>query len=1453
MLFVCLVVGVAQAQSGAVRRVTNTPEQALSLNPTISGDGKRVAFETTENLAGAQGGNGFHALLAQFDGSGPVFAQVAFSRAPASAVSQDGARVVFASTSDPLAGGNVDGNSEIFFYAGGQLRQITNTVAGNAALRVQQGNFTPSVSDNGNLIAFVSNRDLTGANADANLEVFIYDVARQSLSQITNSAGIVGMSSPKLSGDGSCVAFVRDRRTSTDEVQLGSDLLLYDLRANQTRVLREQGRGLSLTPGRAISDDGARIVYAAKTAANTTQVFIFDGRNEATRQLTSLGARVTDVPLNPTISGDGARVAFATRRNVVVGNGDGSVELYIYDLPTNRFTRVTNAPAQATGEVISSLADDGALVAFNFPRVLSGPVSDSDLANNSEIYTADIEARPPFASDLQIAHAATFGREPAAVKAVAPDQIAIATGRNLALVTAQTRRQADGKFPSAYANVTLSVNGRPAELLYVSPTQINFVVPPETERGAGTFAVRNHDGYETRGAFNVLPAAPGVFTETGNGTGQCLALEATTFLRTPFDPIDEQDNARRLIIFTTGVRHAHELVVTIRGTPLVIESLTRSSELPGLDEIHVVLTRALRGAGIVPLVVRADGRESNPTTIHIGGVRRAASIVLTPTSARLGIGRTLRLVATVLDEAGLEIAAAPVVFSSSAPEVASVDAGGTVRGLRAGVVTIRAVSDGVEAAAQLQVYPLTLVINEVLVDPPDGAAGDANHDGVRSAAQDEFIEIVNASDQDVALGGYQLLTRTSAGNDTLRHTFAADTILSPGTALVVFGGAQTATFNPTNPVFGGAQIFTASTGGLSLLNGGSTVTLLDASGALVEQMTYGDATSLPGDRAQSLTRAPDVTGDYALHQQLTATEARAYSPGTHTNAAPFNTTAPIAHILLEPPSAEIEIGAQQQFNARAFDANGRELNGVLFQWQTSDATVATINHNGLAHGLIAGTCNITAQARGVRAAPAPLNVRESPPVLTRIEVAPAALTLPIGVQQQFGARAFDQRGQEMRGVMFAWTSSDPNVAAIDQSGLTDTRAQGTTTISATAQGVAGSVALDVVAPLLVINEVLADPPDGAAGDANHDGTRSGTDDEFVELVNTSPAPLDLGGWTIRTHALNALNETTRHTFATGTTLQPGDAFVVFGGGTFAANEPAFGGAQVVPAASGGLSFSNAGLFVIVRDGAGRPAARFAYGTANDDFGGDAINQSITRAPDSTGSYTRHTLAPGADARRFSPGTKLDGSFFAPRADRLTRVALTPLSATLTIDSTAQFTAQAFDQFGRPLPGVAFSFTSSDPNVAAVTDVTSDDATGRAVATLTGRGAGTAQLVAAATDGMNTLNSDAATLTVNPLPSVPVAGQVIINEALVAFATSSTQPRSDFVELYNTTAQTLDLSGLVISFRPAARLIHRTSSRCPARSAAAPRSFNRTATSSSPTARTRSASPPISPRRTTLLT
>lgn len=362
----CLIVFETVRTQSPLGRITQTSEKGININPSISGDGKVVGFESTEDVAGAVGTESFRAIRANVSVDPPTFLQMGATRAPAPAISQDGSRIAFASKDNPL-GTNNDANSEIFLYDGAKLVQVTNTSPGDPSLRLVNGNFLPSISDDGRFIAFSSNRDLASQNADGNLEIFIFDTVALGFTQLTNTSGAVGATDAKISGNGAGVAYIRDPGTTLSAQR---DLILQSLVGPPViRVLAAPVQSLAMTYGRAISDDGQRVVWSAETATNTTQVFLFDGRNNnTTRQITGLGSRATDVPLHPTISGNGLRIAFATRRSVsgAGSNSDTSVELYTFDLPSATLGRVTNVnSSSATADVLSSMNDDGSLIAFN--------------------------------------------------------------------------------------------------------------------------------------------------------------------------------------------------------------------------------------------------------------------------------------------------------------------------------------------------------------------------------------------------------------------------------------------------------------------------------------------------------------------------------------------------------------------------------------------------------------------------------------------------------------------------------------------------------------------------------------------------------------------------------------------------------------------------------------------------------------------------------------------------------------------------------------------------------------------------------------------------------------------------------------------------------------------------------------------------------------------------------
>jgi len=179
---------------------------------------------------------------------------------------------------------------------------------------------------------------------------------------------------------------------------------------------------------------------------------------------------------------------------------------------------------------------------------------------------------------------------------------------------------------------------------------------------------------------------------------------------------------------------------------------------------------------------------------------------------------------------------------------------------------------------------IPLVLNEMLFDPASDISGDANGDGVRDAADDEFVEFYNNSNAPLDLSGYTLSDDTD-----VRHTFPAATIIPSNGFLVVFGGGT-----PTG-TFGGAIVQTASEGRLNLNNGGDDVIVANSNNnAAIDFNSSGISVSFSDD--QSVTRNPDITGTFEQHAGITEANGALFSPGTNLDGTPgaiayrFNTS-----------------------------------------------------------------------------------------------------------------------------------------------------------------------------------------------------------------------------------------------------------------------------------------------------------------------------------------------------------------------------------------------------------------------------------------------------------------------------------------------------------------------------------------------------------------------------------
>lgn len=182
-----------------------------------------------------------------------------------------------------------------------------------------------------------------------------------------------------------------------------------------------------------------------------------------------------------------------------------------------------------------------------------------------------------------------------------------------------------------------------------------------------------------------------------------------------------------------------------------------------------------------------------------------------------------------------------------------------------------------------------ILFNEVLVDGT--AEGDPNGDGDTSHPfEDQFVELVNVHGSDLALDGFTLIEEDLAEGRP-RHTFPTGAVLPAGHALVVFGGGD------APPATDTAEFLTSNADdppglsfGLHLSVPADVVWLLDAQGGVVDRFCYGGSTSDCAIRAAedaSLTRAPDLTGDFAPHNTAAGSAGAAFSPGTRLDGAPF--------------------------------------------------------------------------------------------------------------------------------------------------------------------------------------------------------------------------------------------------------------------------------------------------------------------------------------------------------------------------------------------------------------------------------------------------------------------------------------------------------------------------------------------------------------------------------------
>jgi uncharacterized protein (TIGR03437 family) len=155
-----------------------------------------------------------------------------------------------------------------------------------------------------------------------------------------------------------------------------------------------------------------------------------------------------------------------------------------------------------------------------------------------------------------------------------------------------------------------------APLLFVSPGQVNFLVPADVTTGQTIASVTvNERLLSGQAAINAV--APAIFTADGTQASHPVFLcDASGCQPTTID-VSNSTDTNVLVLYATGVRNAvfASISAQIGSISPTVLFAGAQSQFPGLDQINLQLPSSLAGSGPVTLQIRAAGQRANPVKL----------------------------------------------------------------------------------------------------------------------------------------------------------------------------------------------------------------------------------------------------------------------------------------------------------------------------------------------------------------------------------------------------------------------------------------------------------------------------------------------------------------------------------------------------------------------------------------------------------------------------------------------------------------------------------------------------------------------------------------------------------------------------------------------------------------------------------------------------------------------
>ena len=394
----------------------------------------------------------------------------------------------------------------------------------------------------------------------------------------------------------------------------------------------------------------------------------------------------------------------------------------------------------------------------------------------------------------------------------------------------------------------------------------------------------------------------------------------------------------------------------------------------------------------------------------------------------------------------------------------------------------------------------------------------------------------------------------------------------------------------------------------------------------------------------------------------------------------------ITAISIAPDDLTLPLGVSEQYTASAIYSDGSVqdlVSGVT--WSSSNATVASVDSNGVATTLTAGTTSITATVGGFTDSS---TITVVPASLVSITVTPASLSMAAGTQQQFTATGIFSDGSTQVLTSATWFSSAANVLTVDANGLGQALASGSATITVTSGTMSGTAAVTVTGATLVSMTVVplnSSMPIGATKQFTATGTFS--DNSTQDLTGTAL-------WSSTEASVATIDNTgLASSQATGATIITASAGTISASTTLTVSAVDLISITILPSnptveTHTSVKFTAIGHY---SDGSTAPLTSVSWRSSRNNLANMHGNSGILRAKKS-GNLTVTASASGVT------GT----TSVAISSGTLVSVAITPAGATVSAGSTQQFAAiGTFSDGSTQDVSINSHWSSSTPGVATI--------------------------------------------------------------------------------------------------------------------------------------------------------